>query len=330
MGLIAEFLDPFERMLADLSPPEVVREIEEGGETGPLWQSIIESGFLDALVPEEKDGAGLTLSEVGALAQALGRQLVPLPIAQTIVGRALLADAGIASPGGPIVLISPARHGNGCRAASVPLAIVAEHALVDLGDHLVLVGLESSQIVPSGIYRSESADIVWPDNPVGQFLPRPSTGLRGIAATLRAAEIAGACERLLEMTIEYAGQRVQFGRPIARQQAIQHQLSIMAEQTVMARMAAEIGCVSGFPPTLLATATAKQVASSAASQIAAIAHAVHGAIGFSEELDLQLYTRRLYEWRMADGSEGYWAGILGRERLASKAATSIDFIREEY
>jgi len=61
--------------------------------------------------------------------------------------------------------------------------------------------------------------------------------------------------------------------------------------------------------------------------IAAIAHAVHGAIGISEEHDLQLFTRSLHEWRAADGSEGYWSAILGRVRLADEAPTSADFIR---
>ena len=57
---------------------------------------------------------------------------------------------------------------------------------------------------------------------------------------------------------------------------------------------------------------------------------VHGAIGISEEHDLHLYTRSLYEWRMADGSDGYWSRILGRARLDSDAQTSSDFIRTVY
>ena len=63
---------------------------------------------------------------------------------------------------------------------------------------------------------------------------------------------------------------------------------------------------------------------------ASIAHAVHGAIGISEEHDLQLYSRRLHEWRLADGSEGYWARALGQVRLEQPDLPSVDFIRQQF
>ena len=83
----------------------------------------------------------------------------------------------------------------------------------------------------------------------------------------------------------------------------------------------------GLGVPVAAAATAKIATSAAAPRIAATAHAVHGAIGISEEYDLQLLTRRLHEWRMADGSEGYWSQLLGTARLGS-AAPSVDWIRE--
>jgi len=141
------------------------------------------------------------------------------------------------------------------------------------------------------------------------------------------AEIAGIAGKALDITIAYANERMQFGKPIGKQQAVQQQLAVMAEQAVLARMAGRLGCAAGLPPGQDAAAAAKQVASAAVPVIAGIAHAVHGAIGISEEYKLQLYTRRLHEWRLADGTEGYWAGLLGTSRLASPAATSIDFVR---
>jgi acyl-CoA dehydrogenase len=330
MSMDLELLHSFDRMLAGVSPPAVVRKIESGGETDTLWQSIAESGFCDALVPEENGGAGLSFAVTGALARIVGKHLVPVPVTQTMAARALLAFAGVEAPETPIILGTPTRQGPGRWAATVPMVSASGHALVDLADRLVLTDLSSATIVPTGIHYSDGAYITWEQEPDGPSLPRPATGLRSIAGTLRAAEMAGVCEHLLAMTIDYANQRIQFGKPISRQQAIQHQLAVMAEQTVMARIASEIGCASGFPPPLSATATAKQVASAAATQIAAIAHAVHGAIGFSEEYDLQLYSRRLYEWRMADGSEGFWEEILGGYRLSSNAETSIEFVQANY
>ena len=61
--------------------------------------------------------------------------------------------------------------------------------------------------------------------------------------------------------------------------------------------------------------------------MASIAHAVHGAIGITTEYDLQLYTRRLHEWRMAHGSEAYWNLVLGKSLIDSDAPLVTDFIR---
>ncbi len=159
---------------------------------------------------------------------------------------------------------------------------------------------------------------------VGEVSPRLH---RSIGAVTTAAAIAGAADRVLAMTIDYANQRIQFGKPIAKQQAVQQQLAVMAEQVVMARIAAQIGCAHGLAPPLEIAAIAKQGTSRAAVQIAAIAHGVHGAIGISEACDLCLYTRHLSEWRTAHGSESYWAEQLGRARLASPAIPTVDYIR---
>jgi alkylation response protein AidB-like acyl-CoA dehydrogenase len=318
--------DAFERMLADVSPPSAVRAIELGGDISPLWSAIEDSGFLDALVPEAADGAGLSFADSGILAEALGRHVVPAPVAQTMAARALIASAGLERPEGAFVLATPHRSDEGHTATAVSMAGAATHALIELDDRVILVELDASHATPTGIYGSQSADLVWRAYPDGVAIPLPEGGLRPIAASLRASEIAGACERLLAMTVDYAGQRSQFGKPIGRQQAVQQQLALMAEQVMLARMAARIGCAGGFPPDPAATATAKLVSSKAAAEVGAIAHAIFGAIGLSAELDLQLYTRRLIEWRLADGSEDYWARILGGERLRGSRST-LDAIR---
>jgi len=147
-----------------------------------------------------------------------------------------------------------------------------------------------------------------------------------LAALVRAAAIAGAAQWLLDASLAYANDRVQFGKPIGRQQALQQQLAVMAEQSVAARIAVEIACAAGLPLPLAPAATAKIVASAAAVPIAATAHAVHGAIGISAEHDLHLYTRRLLGWRMEHGSEGWWEARLGAERLAADAR-SVDWVR---
>jgi alkylation response protein AidB-like acyl-CoA dehydrogenase len=61
---------------------------------------------------------------------------------------------------------------------------------------------------------------------------------------------------------------------------------------------------------------------------APLAHAVHGAIGITAELDLQLYTRRAHELRADFGAETHWNRVLGRALLASDAPLALDFLRD--
>ena len=127
----------------------------------------------------------------------------------------------------------------------------------------------------------------------------------------------------------YANERVQFGKSIGKFQAIQHQLAVMAEQVAAAGMASEaaFAAADGDVPPFAACAVAKARTSEAAVQVASIAHALHGAMGITEEYDLQLSTRRLHEWRMAHGSETYWHRELGQLFFDSPATSSTDFVR---
>ena len=319
-----ELLEPFERMLETISSPAHVRAVEQGASAAPLWDELVQSGFLDALVPESAGGAGLTLADVAPLWQALGRHAVPVPVAETMAARFLLAEADVDAPQGPIAFAT-ARLGQD---VIVPFGLVADHVLFDLGDGMVLAAVASGQPEPTGVAGSLAARMRWDRVPDGPKLPAPEHDLRSVAAVLRAAAMAGAAARLLDMTTAYANERVQFGKPIGRQQALQQNLAVMAEDTVACRLAAQLGCAGEVMPTLGAAATAKSVTSTSAPRIAATAHAVHGAIGVSEEYDLQLYTRRLHEWRLADGSESYWNRLLGRARLAS-GDSSVDWVRAQ-
>lgn len=317
-----EFLDPFERLLADIASPERIRQIESSGALGELWTVLEESGFLDALVPEEAGGAGLTLKDAGPLFIALGRHALPAPVAETMLARYLLSGEGIEYSTGPIVLAVANRD----RTPPIPCGRVAEHVLLETGEQLVLVAAEALVRCDPGTYGGLAESFTWQERLAGLTFAVPQSGLRTMAALVRSCLIAGAAGRLLDMTVGYASERVQFGRPIGQQQAVQQQLAVMAEQVVAARLASEAACAAGLPANALAVAAAKQVCGAAAAQVANIAHAVHGAIGVSEEYDLQLFTRRLHEWRLADGSSNWWAHRLGEARIAARQST-IDFVR---
>ena len=98
----------------------------------------------------------------------------------------------------------------------------------------------------------------------------------------------------------------------------------MAEDAVAARIASQLGSAGAFPPALAAAATAKSVAGKAAARIAASAHAVHGAIGISEEHDLQLFTRRLHAWRLAEACGFRVLGRLPGACLHTRKKTWVD------
>ncbi|BBF69696.1 acyl-CoA dehydrogenase family protein [Sphingomonas bisphenolicum] len=288
-----ELIAPFARIIEDICTPSAIRAVEAGGDAAPMWQAFDDSGFLDALVSEDLGGAGVSLADAAPLIVLLGHHAVPLPVGDTLIARALLTASGARAPAGPIAIATGA--------GATPFADVAAHTLL---------GSPQAPILASG------------DDPVNG-----GQALRPIGAVLRALLISGASARVMDMTVAYANARNQFGKPIGKQQAVQQQLAILAEQAVAARIAAAIGVRSGLPPHLADAAIAKHGASVAAAQVAAIAHAVHGAIGISEEYDLHLLTRRLHEWRLADGSEGYWAGLLGERRMAAAAVSTADYIR---
>jgi alkylation response protein AidB-like acyl-CoA dehydrogenase len=137
------------------------------------------------------------------------------------------------------------------------------------------------------------------------------------SAVALCAQMLGACQKLLEMTVEYAKQRVQFGRPIGSFQAIQHHCANMAIDVDSMRLmtyhaAWKLARGSDAEPE---SSMAKLWCSEAADRVAALAHQVHAAIAFTEEHPLPLFSRRLKVWSLACGSaaerEETIAGNLG-------------------
>ncbi len=324
------FADSVERLLRDQCTPAVVRAIEGGSDPANLWNALVEAGFCDALVPEKADGAGLGLAEALPLFVACGRHAVPLPLAQTAMARGFLARAGVPLPDGPIAIAQAATVSpNGAVSCTqVPGGLVAQWVLAAVGNEHWLLPVADGQRTSTGIHGSLAADLSWPTIPASTLKTNSAFDALAAGALIAAAQSSGAMARIFDLTLAHANQRVQFGKPIGKFQAIQHQISVMAEHVAAARMAVELAASgSDFAPDPLRVAIAKGRIGEAIPTVAAIAHAVHGAIGITAEFDLQLYTRRLHEWRRAYGSEAYWYERVGRARLASDAALTVDFLR---
>jgi acyl-CoA dehydrogenase len=327
--------ESIERLLGEICTPRRVREIEAGGSADELWHAVQESGFADALVPEARGGGGLGLAGAFPILLTCGRHAVPVPLAHTMVVRAVAAETGAHAPSGPATFaVQAVEDGEDLSCHRVPYGRVSEWVLLIRGGSSTLLPTSSAEVMPAGVRGSLEADLRW--RRVDGILPlerrgsaSPPPNLRAAGACLNAAQLVGAMERVLAMTVAHANTRSQFGRSIGKFQAIQHQLSVMAEQVFAARMAARIGCQSASHlPGSLQAAVAKARTSEAAVAVAAIAHAVHGAIGITEEFDLQLYTRRLQEWRLGYGSEGYWNERVGEAVLADGGTSIVELVRE--
>jgi acyl-CoA dehydrogenase len=323
--------EQFEQLLRACCPLETVRAIEAGGDPGPLWAEIERSGFLDALRPEADGGAGLGLPDIHGLVERCGRHALPVPFGQTLVARAWLAEAGIAPPDGPIVLATAhdgAAAGGGARCGPVAEGMTASFVLLQRGDRMLLLraaeGAREAVAPGTGMAR-----FAWPEAAVASAMAMFAATREAlpVAAAILAAQLAGTAIQVFETTLRYANDRVQFGRSIGKFQAIQHHVSVMAELAALARGAGRYPFVDGrrFPETVPA-AMAKSVASESAAQIAAIAHAVHGAIGITAEYPLQIYTRRLHEWRLCAGSETYWNERIGEATLDAGLGL-VEFVR---
>ena len=315
--LIAETAD---RLMAEVLPPAAARGLRDRASAAPVWDALAESGFLDALVPEAQGGAGLTATDVLPVLLAAGRHALPLPLGATMATRALVSAAGSPVPEGMIAIASSARaEGGGC-VAEVPAGQFADHVAVPDGD--------TARILPAAGARSEETGegtfcrMRWAQ---AAGVRIESCDLLATGALVEAAEMAGAMEAMFATTLRYANDRAQFGRPIGKFQAIQQQLAVMTELVHSARAAAELAARSGG---IDAVAAAKITIGEGSAQAAAIAHAVHGAIGMTEELDLHLLSDRLRRGRLRYGSDRYWAQRLGAAVMDAGEPMLLDFVRK--
>ncbi|MFV3371303.1 acyl-CoA dehydrogenase family protein [Pseudomonas sp. NY15435] len=326
MSLDNLILDAFGQWLEGEVTAERVRRIDLGEPDDALWRSLAEHGFADLLLPEELGGAAANAETACHLLFAAGNAALPLPIASTWWVRRALAEAGLALPEGPIALASGERDDQGLRCHRVPFAAQSRWVLAALPEGAWLLPVDCAQRRADGVHASATEELFWPDAAdAAQQLPS-DRDWRALGAAFSAALIAGAAERVLQLTLDYANTRQQFGKPVGTFQAVQQQISVLAEEVFAARMAAQLALRGPNWPQSIPAAVAKARCASAAVRICSIAHGVFGAIGVTEECELQLYTRRLYAWRSDFGSEAYWQPVVGRAAL-QEAGDSLDFLR---
>jgi alkylation response protein AidB-like acyl-CoA dehydrogenase len=330
-------LDTAGRLCADHVTPQLLAAAERGDFPAVAWAAIEAAALHRALVPEASGGFGVPVIDALAMLRVAGQHALPLPLAETMLAGMLLAGAGLEVPEGPLTLTTDAaltlrREGSGWqltgRAAAVAwardaaaIAVLAEH---DGQMFVALLRNGSWQSTPGANVAREPRDTIGVNTSLPAAAVAPTDigrlQVRAVGAAMRAIMIAGVLDAITGMTVQYAQDRVQFGRSIGKFQAIQHNLAILASQTAAAGAAADMAAEAVADGVRIpAIAAAKVRAGEAASIAAGLAHQIHGAIGFTYEHRLHFFTKRLWAWRDEYGGEAEWSLLLGRHMAAAGA-----------
>jgi acyl-CoA dehydrogenase len=330
-------LDSMNRLFEDMCAKPVIDAAEKGVFAADLWNAVAETGVPLAALPESAGGADAEWSDLYAVLRVAGRFSAPIPLAETMLAGWVAAAAGLELSDGPMTVgpvrlrdvLVVERDGNGWRlsgeAGRVPYAAQAARIVLiaDGPDGEMAVALDGAggaEVTPARNIAGEPRDTLVFTGlrlPADAVAPLPAgvsrAGLHRRGALARAAMMSGALERAMDLAVGYAQERVQFGRPISKFQAVQQNLAVLAGQTAAAVAAANLGVQGlGGPREEFLTAVAKARVGEAATLACEIAHQVHGAIGFTKEYALQLATRRLWSWREEFGSDPEWAAVVGR------------------
>lgn len=335
-------LDTTHKICADLVSHNVLDAVAEGEWPKMLWDEMVNAGLPFASASEAIGGVGLSLPDAYAPLTVAGRYVAPVPLAETLVAGHLLSDAGVEMPKvpfgvvianadaklsfdgkkllGTVVGVPFGRH--------VKALIIALHHNGDASQH-ILVDQPATDIELGFNIAGEPLDnLSFTQGVQARALPNQSADRTQVLLALtRVLLMAGALESVLEMSVQYALEREQFGQPIARFQAIQQQLAVAAGETAAATKAAQSAQLAlGTPLLPTEVAIAKARVGEAAGLVSEIGHQVHGAIGFAYEHVLHYRTRRLWAWRDEAGHEAEWQGRLGRAIAAEGAEALWEFI----
>lgn len=280
------------------------------------WQALVELGLFGLSAPEEQAGSGLGIVEEVLINREIGRFLLSPAVLATQLGRTVASQAGASELAAAIV--------DGRR--RVVLGIDLDHCvlgpqcsatahIVDGADgDLVLLWNEEAAVLVE--YNGIEREAVEPQDDtialeVGRFdmkpsvfLPRTDFDLARQASVLIAAQLSGIADAVMQRTVDYASTRKQFGQPIGAFQVIKHKcadMKVRAEvawaQTLYAAQAMQIGQEGAFE-----ARAAKLIASDYAILSAEDSIQIHGAIGYTAELDIHLFLKRAHLLATAGGA----------------------------
>jgi acyl-CoA dehydrogenase len=245
------------RIFSDLCDPQAVNRATDDGWKVPAWTALEEAGLPLAWVPDALGGAGAELADGFAVLREAGRFAVALPVAETLLSGWLLAQAGVAAPKGAMTC-GPTRESDRIvlakggtlsgRLRSIPFAKEARHLALlaeqeSGGDVVALVEAAEARMADGASIAGDALNTVHLDGVRPLTVREAPAGLDPEAlmlmgAAVRSVQMAGTLEAILDVVVAYANERVAFERPIAKFQAVQHNLARLAGEVAAAIAAA--------------------------------------------------------------------------------------------
>jgi alkylation response protein AidB-like acyl-CoA dehydrogenase len=351
--------DSARKFFAGESPiAEVRRLMETDAAYDPtLWSKLADQGYTGIIFPEEYGGVGLGKVELILLMEEAGRALLPGPFFSTVALAGAVVEA-IATPDQKRKYLAPICQGkvlstvavlensaswelsdvrmtaaNGLLSGEklfVPDAAVAGTIIVAARNGVFLVDAKAAGVTispMSGMDLTRKLYSVHFHNTPAEKLGEMSALSRAldVATAALAAEMVGGMQRTLDITLEYAKTRKQFGKPIGTFQAVQHQCADMYLETESARSAAYYAAWAleeNAPDAATAVSVAKMYASDAARRVGNRGIQIHGGMGFTWENDLHLFYRRAKASETAFGDATFHRERIARLVIDASAASA--------
>ena len=261
----------------------------ERGYDESLWQLLCEQvGAAALVVPEALGGAGGELADAATVLQELGRSLVPSPL----LGTTLAELALLAAPNPDAGTLEALAEGGSIGALVLDPDYVVNGDIAD-----VVVAAADGELSRWTRFDAQPVATMDPTRRLARLRPEEAAplgadpGIADTAAILLAAEQIGAAERCLELTVEYAKNRVQFGRPIGSFQALKHRMADLYVEIAAAKAVVSEACDD---PIATNAATARLAATEALCDAAAEGIQLHGGIAITWEHDMHLYFKRAH------------------------------------
>lgn len=286
------------------------------------WSQTSQLGFTLVGADESIGGSGGTLQDSLAVLHAAAYHAIPLPLGETALAAWLLKDAGGHVPAGPLS-VAPKDATDEMKisggtatgvVANVPWGSHVDRVLAIVGSELALIDPKHCKIQPGHDLAGQPRDTLVLDDVAVETVPAPVPYAEFFwrGALTRATQIAGSLAAVDRQTRRYTKERVQFGKPIAAFQSVQHHIVNVAQAAECAAMSVwRAAAAVNRRNASFECCAAKLTANENARVAARSAHQAHGAIGVTQEFTLHHLTRRLNTWRFDFGTERELSQRLG-------------------